>query len=190
MTGKRITAFTPGDELYIPHLLERGVKQIATVINEAIPGGDAGTWGLLVTYAGNANLMVWHNDDEEIEMPAPAGGAASPTLMGQAYKQCITAIPGLATLGGIDFSNDPHDYYMTGVWRDDTTGQLYYGDECGCCSDPFYGFARADLTACTTLELITHLTQRLGRSDIKQDSAAWVDTAKEVADLAGLIHQR
>lgn len=98
----------------------------------------------------------------------------------------LPKLPGLTAVDEIQFSLDTHEDDATAVWRDDTTGQLYYADDACCCRATFDDFIRGDLAACTADELQAHLDKRLA-NDFVGDDKTRAETAAEVAALMARI---
>ncbi len=82
----------------------------------------------------------------------------------------LTTFPGLTVVGEFDFYDGPAESDVTGVWRDDATGQLYYCDDWTDELDiPHDETTREDLVPCTLDELEAYLTRRLKRAEWMND---------------------
>lgn len=54
---------------------------------------------------------------------------------------------GLATVGEVEWSDACYSFDLTTVWRDVTTGALFFADDSGCsCPSPYESTGRDDLT--------------------------------------------
>ncbi|MBF8186342.1 hypothetical protein ITP53_11390 [Nonomuraea sp. K274] len=95
----------------------------------------------------------------------------------------LPELSGLTLVGQIDFYDGPTEADVTGVWRDDAIGQLYFADDCD-----FEGIlahdavTREDLFPCTADVLEAYLNERL-------DGAEWMNAREpyvaEIAELMG-----
>lgn len=70
---------------------------------------------------------------------------------------------GLATVGEVEWGDGCYSFDLTVVWRDTTTGALYYADDSGCsCPTPFQDTGRDDLTLIDRPQtLIDHINERI-----------------------------
>ncbi|MEV4749040.1 hypothetical protein AB0K21_21900 [Streptosporangium sp. NPDC049248] len=177
MPTKAITELHPGSKLYIPYLLERDVYATATVIEPAIPGSDTDTWGVLVTYDYKPTgqpTMLWLDNN----VPVPA----SNDVPAQVCTLMLPTFPGLTLLGQIDFYDGPESCDITGVWRNDTTGRLYHGDEWAGLSLTVDPLTSEDLIPCTPNELEAHLNMRLNAAEWMNDRAPFAQAVTTLMD--------
>lgn len=83
---------------------------------------------------------------------------------------------GLEVVGSVDWTDEPYEFNMTVVWRDQE-GQLYYGSDAGCsCPSPFEDFhSLDDLTKATPTDLVRYLNEQAD-SDRARGQAAELST--------------
>ena len=93
---------------------------------------------------------------------------------------------GLSLLGSVDFSDGCYQFDYCAVWKRDSDGQLFYGDDSGCsCPSPFETFNSVDqLTPCTWAELHEHLR---ARNEESKESYWRQDSSSGIADLMARI---
>lgn len=89
---------------------------------------------------------------------------------------------GLECLSEIQWSPTDYEYDVTAVWRDVTTGELFWADDGGCsCTSPFEKYRdRVSLQAGTAEMLQAHLEERLSRGAERNE---WNDPWAAVADV-------
>jgi hypothetical protein len=64
---------------------------------------------------------------------------------------------GLTMVGEVDWNDEPYEFCLTVVWRDEA-GNLYWGEDEGCsCPEPFENQNRDDLTQGSFFEIAEHL---------------------------------
>jgi hypothetical protein len=94
---------------------------------------------------------------------------------------------GLATVGEIEWSDACYQFDLTVVWRDTTTGAMYFGNDSGCsCPEPFASMGRNELTVIDRPQtLIAHVNARIA------DMETWNDVELERAKgVAGELVQK
>ncbi len=78
---------------------------------------------------------------------------------------------GLTLVGVVSWDDEPYQFYMTAVWKDDT-GTWYTADDSGCsCPMPFEDVTRADLVPTTRPKVIEHLISTMGENPAGQGEA-------------------
>ncbi|WP_433235449.1 hypothetical protein ACQPYK_25360 [Streptosporangium sp. CA-135522] len=181
-SGKLITELKVNDRILVPRPKALGGQpQKGTVTSEPHRGSAPGMWGIDVTYDGPIGLdaTLWREEDARFELDAPAKPDPKDERMPYPF---LPELPGLTAVGEIDFFDGPAEADVTGVWRDDATGQLYYADDwVGSWPAPHADVTREDLTEITADELQVYLNKRL-------DDAEWMNGREPyVAEIAELM---
>jgi hypothetical protein len=64
---------------------------------------------------------------------------------------------GLTMVGSVEWSDEPYEFHITAVWRDET-GSWYHFEDSGCsCPMPFESVTRDSLVPTTRAKVIEHL---------------------------------
>ncbi len=89
---------------------------------------------------------------------------------------------GLTIVGEVHWSDEPYQFDLTVVWKDEQ-GNLYYADDSGCsCPGWFEDYHKVeDLTKATSMEIGAHLQERLNTDDEWRKPDA--DAAGQASDL-------
>lgn len=92
---------------------------------------------------------------------------------------------GLATVGEVEWSDGCYQFDLTVVWRDTTTGALYYAEDSGCsCPSPFEDTGRDSLTLIDRPQaFIDHINKRV--ADLCHWSAASESASEKAKGDAG-----
>ncbi|MDP9843288.1 hypothetical protein [Streptosporangium lutulentum] len=109
-----------------------------------------------------------------------------------AHSFNVPTFPGLTLLGQASFSCRTDEADVTGVWRNDNTGKLYYADDCDAewMPVPNDDLTREDLIPCTVDELQAHLDKRLNSAEWIDDRATFADAISALMDTVRKVSAR
>ncbi|MFF0770953.1 hypothetical protein ACFYUK_18860 [Nonomuraea wenchangensis] len=174
---RAINALTVSDGVIVRRSATTGIPERATVTTEPRESATAlGVWEVGIRRDGDDHdTELWRTEESHVELDndLPVAWTDLPTF------------PGLTVVGEFDFYDGPAEADITGVWRDDTTGQLYRADDWVGDSDvPHEETTREDLVPCTADELEAYLTKRLERAEWMNDRAPY---RAEIAQLMARI---